>query len=623
MSRRFWLGTPKGQNTSAVTIFATSRLTNTSFNTSANTLSPTTFITQWYTPTPTSNITTTSYNTLFTDPGFDTEYSSSFVTNYITNFSFTVSTGFAVTTTYSPTSHQTFKGNYNTSIVTTLTPGTTSYIVPGGTSYTPTSTDYPVLTPTNTVVTSYTPTSTDYPVLTPTNTTITSYTPTSTEYPYSYQYATLYGQPTSHITPVTTFPNSYQSTAYSQNTTVTGYYYTTYSTSTTPYTYPSSASGCYLYNADGSSAGQTGGVPAGCTIVSCTPAGQTYSSGQVLTAYSYSQSTFYTSTYISNVTTYSTTSSNTYVGQGLTSPPFAGGCYPEIDAAEYCANAESNCYPCNIYELTSVINTSIQGYSVTATVYYNSGYILNQYTTVSYLSEDCFDCSLTCEGVNTTITPNPQGGYIPPSSRVTNYSVVTDMGPGPAVVTPTPTSYVSSYYLNTTGTGTTPVNTLYTSFGNRLTNYTTYTAINTQVTGFGNRTTNYTTYTAMNTPYTSVSAPSPVTSPTTYTSFATTISSALENTTYPTDTALTTSFRDTDYATSNPTSRTTTTTYLQNTGATAYEVPTSHSTTTTYDTDSLTQQSTTRDTEVITSWLTDDDVTTSFTTSRSTTWFTQ
>jgi len=97
----------------------------------------------------------------------------------------------------------------------------------------------------------------------------------------------------------------------------------------------------------------------------------------------------------------------------------------------------------------------------------------------------------------------------------------------------------------------------------------------------------------------------------------------LEPTSYLTETGITTSFRDTDYATSNPTSRTTTTTYLQNTGATAYEVPTSHETTTTYDTDYLTQRETSRDTEVITSWLTDDNVTTSFTTSRSTTWFTQ
>jgi hypothetical protein len=639
MSRRFWLGTPKGQYTSAITSFLTSRLTNTSFTTSAPTLSPTTFITQWYTPTPTSNLTDTTYPTLFTDPGVDTEYSNSFVTNYITNWVYPVSTAFDVNTIFTPTSNQTFKGNYNTAISTILTPGSTQYTVPttstsftptptSYTSFTPGSTQYTVpttstsYTPTGTVYTSYTPTPTDYPVL----------TPTPTNYTYFFTYPTQYSRPTAGSRNTTSYDTDfdYRPTDYERNTAVAGYYYTTFDPTSYDVTYPSSASGCYYYNVDGDLISQDS-IPSNCSIVSCSPAVNNYSPGQRLTAYTYFQATFYTSTYISNVTTYSTTSSNTYVGQGLTSPPFAGGCYPEIDAAEYCANPESNCYPCNIYELTSVINTSIQGYSVTATVYYNSGYTLNQYTAVSYLSSACQDCSLSCTDTVNTDNPNPTGGYVAPSSRNTTYSVDTLYGfTINTTITPTEYTYNTGYYVPTQGEG----------YNVTLTNYTTYTQLSTQYTNLTPGTTQYTSFTPVQetrfdpTTYTNLTPGTtqytsftPVQEtrfdPTTYTSFSTGLTSTLEPTSYLTETGITTSFRDTDYATSNPTSRTTTTTYLQNTGATAYEVPTSHETTTTYDTDYLTQRETSRDTEVITSWLTDDNVTTSFTTSRSTTWFTQ
>lgn len=558
MSRRFWLGTPKGQYTSAITSFLTSRLTNTSFTTSAPTLSPTTFITQWYTPVPTSNLTTTTYPTLFTPPGVDTEYSSSFVTNYITNWVYPVSTAFAVNTIFTPTSNQTFKGNYNTAIST-------------------------ILSPTPTVYTSYTPTPTSFEFINSRNTQIT----------YYYTYDTLYSHPTSHPTVDTDFllVDLTRSTVYQRNTTVDGYYYPTYTPTSYDVTYPSSASGCYYYNVDGALIGQDS-IPSNCSIVSCSPAVNNYSPGQRLTAYSYSQPTFYVSQYVSNVTTFTTSSQFAGYESGQTDPDNGiNDCYPSSDpgVVAYCQDVNARCEPCQVAVYTTVINESVQGYAVTATVYYNSGYTLNQYTAVSYLSSSCQDCSLSCTDTVNTIITNSNGGYVAPSSRVTTYSVDTIYDNTTYTnFTPRITTYETEYYVPTQGTGYIPTSTNFTDYGVRSTQYTNLTPGTTQ-----------------------------------YTSFSTTFSSILEPTSYLTETGRTTSFRDTDYATSNPTSRTTTTTYLQNTGATAYEVPTSHQTTTTYDTDRLTQRETSRDTEVITSWLTDDNVTTSFTTSRSTTWFTQ
>ena len=558
MSRRFWLGTPKGQYTSAITSFLTSRLTNTSFITSAPTLSPTTFITQWYTPTPTSNLTTTTYPTLFTDPGVDTEYSSSFVTNYITNWVYPVSTAFAVNTIFTPTSNQTFKGNYNTTIDT-------------------------ILTPTPTVYTSYTPTPTSFEFINNRNTQIT----------YYYTYNTLYSQPTTAPTVYTSFDVQplTRPTDYQRNTTVTGYFYTTFTPTSYDVTYPSSASGCYYYNVDGSPAGNDT-IPSNCSVVSCSPGVNYTQPGQLLTAYSYSQPTFYVSQYVSNVTTFTTSQQFAGYDPGQTDPDNGiFDCYPSSDpgVVAYCQDVNARCEPCQVLVYTTVIDTSVQGYAVSATVYYNSGYTLDQYTTVSYVYKTCQDCSLTCTDTVNTSNPNPTGGYVAPSSRSTDYFVDTIYGSTTyTIFTPGNTTYTTSYYVPTQGEGYIPSSTNFTDYGVRSTEYTNFTPGTTQ-----------------------------------YTSFSTTISSILEPTSYLTETDRVTSFRDTDYATSNPTSRTTTTTYLQNTGATAYEVPTSHETTTTYDTDYLTQRETSRDTEVITSWLTDDNVTTSFTTSRSTTWFTQ
>jgi hypothetical protein len=592
MSRRLWLGTPKGQYTSAITSFLTSRLTNTSFTTSAPTLSPTTYITQWYTPTPTSNITTTTFDTLFTDPGVDTEYSNTFVTNFPTSWVYAVSTAYDVTTLYTPTSNDTFKGNYNTSIDTILTPGTTEYTVP---------TAVQVLTPQGTVYTSYTPT----------NTTATVYTPTNTNVTYYYTYPTLYEVEVTRPTTYTSFVviPLYRPTTYTQNTTVTGYFFTTYSTSNTTWAFTSSASGCYLYNVDGSPAGTSGDtVPSNCQIVACSPAGDTYSPGSVLTAYSYYRQTFYVSQYVSTVTSYYTYQSNYGVDFGQSDPDHGiPECYPSSDPAvvEYCKGYDARCEPCYIQLYTTVIQESYQSFPVSSTVFYNSGYTLDQYTTVSYLSASCLNCNLLCNTTQTVVEANPSGGYVPPSSRSTIYSrdtiydntTVTEYTPGT-------TTYDTSYYAPTQGEG----------YINRVTQYTGSTTYPTQYTQFTPGTTQYTSFTPVQeTRF----------DPTTYTSFSTTLSSILEPTTYLTESGISTSYRNTDYTTTQSTSRTTTTTYLQNTGATAYEVPTTRETTTTYDTDYLTQQETSRDTEVITSWLTDDNVTTTFTTSRSTTWFTQ
>lgn len=590
MSRRLWLGTPKGQYTSAITSFLTSRLTNTSFTTSAPTLSPTTYITQWYTPTPTSNITTTTFDTLFTDPGVDTEYSSSFVTNVPTSWVYAVSTAYDVTTLYTPTSNDTFKGNYNTSIDTTLTPGTTEYTVP---------TAVQVLTPQGTVYTSYTPT----------NTTATVYTPTNTNVTYYYTYPTLYEVP---VTRPTTHTNitSYdliRPTQYTVNTNVDGYFFPIYTPTPTSYSYPSSASGCYYYNVDGSPAGSDS-IPGNCSVVSCSPAVNNYSSGQRLTAYPYSQPTFYVSQYVSTVTSFSTSSQFAGYESGQSDPDNGiNDCYPSSDpgVVAYCQDVDSRCEPCQVAVYTTVINESYQNFPVSSTVFYNSGYTLDQYTTVSYLSSACQDCSLLCNTSQITVVTNTNGGYVPPSSRDTLYTRDTIYGNTTVTeYTPGTTTYDSSYYVPTQGEG----------YVNRVTQYTGSTTYPTQYTQFTPGTTQYTSFTPVQeTRF----------DPTTYTSFSTTLSSILEPTTYPTESGISTSYRNTDYTTIQSTPHITTNTYLQNTGATAYEVPTTRETTTTYDTDYLTQQETSRDTEVITSWLTDDNVTTTFTTSRSTTWFTQ
>jgi len=77
MSRRFWIGTPKGQNTTADTFFDTSRQTIYQVNTSAPTTYPSFFDTFYNTAVPTDYIISTTYDA---------------ITNYVTNYFYGVIT---------------------------------------------------------------------------------------------------------------------------------------------------------------------------------------------------------------------------------------------------------------------------------------------------------------------------------------------------------------------------------------------------------------------------------------------------------------------------------------------------------------------------------------------------
>lgn len=172
MSRRFWIGTPKGQNTTADTFFDTSRVTTYQVNTSAPTTYPSFFDTFYDTDVPTEYIISTTYDvstayvssffygvntsrptadtriTQYYYPGIQTLYSRNTTTSYITNYTYPVNTNvvvvddvYAPATRNTTTVWQTAQPIYDTSFI----PGTTEY--PGftvSTTYShPTSATYP------------------------------------------------------------------------------------------------------------------------------------------------------------------------------------------------------------------------------------------------------------------------------------------------------------------------------------------------------------------------------------------------------------------------------------------------------------------------------------------------
>ena len=120
MSRRFWIGTPKGQNTTADTFFDTSRVTTYQVNTSAPTTYPSFFDTFYDTDVPTEYIISTTYDvstayvssffygvntsrptadtriTQYYYPGIQTLYSRNTTTSYITNYTYPVNTNVVV-----------------------------------------------------------------------------------------------------------------------------------------------------------------------------------------------------------------------------------------------------------------------------------------------------------------------------------------------------------------------------------------------------------------------------------------------------------------------------------------------------------------------------------------------
>lgn len=172
MSRRFWIGTPKGQNTTADTFFDTSRVTTYQVSTSSPTTYPSFFDTFYDTLVPTGYIISTTYDvstafisnffvavpvtrptadtriTEYYNPGFQTGYSQNTLTSYITNYTYPVPTAVdVVADVYAPASRNTV-----TSYITQVPINDTSFI--------PTPTTYPGFT----VSTTYgSPTSATYP----------------------------------------------------------------------------------------------------------------------------------------------------------------------------------------------------------------------------------------------------------------------------------------------------------------------------------------------------------------------------------------------------------------------------------------------------------------------------
>lgn len=492
MSRRFWIGTPKGQNTTADTFFNTSRVTTYQVSTSAPTTYPSFFDTFYDTLVPTVYIISTTYDVS---------------TAYISSFFYGVNTSH-------PTADTRITQYYNPGVQTLYSQNTTtSYI----TNYT-----YPVNTNVPVVADVYAPASRN---------TVTSYI---TQVPI---YNTTFTQVN------TTKPGFTVSTTYSQPTSAT---------------YPSSDSGCYYYDSSGNLTGQDS-VPAGCSVISCSPPQDYTTTGSAPTYFQTCRSTPGTTTFLTHV----------YIGQNTSSTVIINGqtdpdngvfdCYPDSDPAvvAYCQDVNARCEPCQIFSSTT-FETDV-GYdqvtSAPATI--TTCYDTSALTSVSYVYQSCQTCELSCTTnyVSNYFVPT----YYPPFSVPTQYTNIELIG-----YDPTPTSR--------------------------------------------NTTTSYQSYVGT-TSYISV--------------------------------------RSTEYPTSHVTSHVTVTQYYQPTGDFFYPVPTEYTRNTTYLTDYPTSVPTTRptqyptdvatsiptatptsnqtsvDTTVITSWLTDNDVTTTYQTSRSTTWFTQ
>ena len=493
MSRRFWIGTPKGQNTTADTFFNTSNQT--------------------------------IYQVLTSAP---TTYPSFFDTFYDTN----VPTGYVIATTYP---------------VNTLRPTIVPY---------PVSTSHPTA---DTRITQYYDPGTITSYLVPTSVTRPTYIGYTAPTTFAVTVPVYRDTSFSFVTNFITQVPSYVDTQYGPvSTTYPGFTTPTTYGSPTSATFPSSDTGCYFYNPDGSPAGQDS-VPAGCSVISCSPPSYSYATGSAPTYFQTCRSTPGVTTFLTHVYVAGNTSS-TVIINGQTDPDNGvNDCYPDNDPGviAYCQDVGSRCEPCQIF-VTTTYETDV-GYdtytSAPATI--TTCFDTSALTTVEYLASQCQDCSLSCTTNYISYYNVPT--YYPPYSTPTSWFVSTLYG-----YVPTPASR--------------------------------------------NTTTVYATY--------------------------------VRDTTYNTT-------QDTIKVTSPPTTYLTTTQYQNVTGDFYYDVPTEYTRVTTYDTlyettvdttvetlyptnvattiDTATPTSnqTSVDTTVITSWLTDNEVTTTYQTSRSTTWFTQ
>lgn len=409
MSRRFWLGTPKGQNTTADTFFNTLRETIYLVQTSA----PTTFDTTFLTTYPTSTLTLTTY---------PTSYLTYYNTSDIVNTQFFLITQFL--TPY---------------VTDRITSRDTDYIV--GTAYTTTFlTQMPPQNTTTSYVTNYTyPVPTTYP----------------TQYPVFATTTYETSRPTTAIVPV------FRSTTYSNFTTYPGGTIPTFYMTSNPTSSIEVFSGCFYYGINGNVIGSDPLPPGNCVESGPCTGVDSFSTAQAYTYYLTSRATTGTTTFLTYV----------YIGQITSNPTtFAGltdptngffDCYDSSEAFDYCYNFDEafppdpmpNCEPCTGTRVTS-FETDV-GYDTytTGPLTYDTFFETSNLTTVTYLSSRCFpNCQFTCSGITSYQTFRPT--FYPPYAVVTSFQVNT-------FVRNTTYSYIT--YFNTSNeyfTGSfTPVNT--------------------------------------------------------------------------------------------------------------------------------------------------------------------
>ena len=419
MSRRFWLGTPKGQNTTADTFFNTLRETIYLVPTSA----PTTFVD------------TTFLTPIELQP-----------TGYYSNRPIYITSQSTAKTTYFLTPYITY---YDTSFPTTY-----EYFVP--TTYlTPHVTTNPTSAPTDYVVgTAYT-TSFGTTYSQNTNTSfVTSYTyPVPTEYitPYPLFTTTFYG--TSRPTTVTEY--IYSPTSFPVPTTYPGYTTPTGYSTSSPTSYSQNFSGCFYYDSNGNIIAQDS-APAGCVNNAPCAYVENFTSGSVYTYFNTSSVTSGTTTFLTHVFVGQSTSSQ-FLSPGLTDPVHGiYGCYDayDPDVFAYCNNA-GTCEACDLYNNTTF--TTDVGYdtytSGAASVY--TYFQTSALTAASYLSSRCYpNCAHTC--TTTTSFQTMVATFYPPSTVSTTYSVNTYRGSTTYTIV---TNFTTSNETFTGGYQ--PLNTLY------------------------------------------------------------------------------------------------------------------------------------------------------------------
>ena len=419
MSRRFWLGTPKGQNTTADTFFNTLRETIYLVPTSAPTTFDTTFLTPielqptgYYSNRPiyiTSQSTAkttyflTPYITYY-DTSFPTTYEyfvpTTYLTPYVTTNPTSAPTYYVVGTAYTTSFGTTYSQNTNTSFVTSYTyPVPTVYITP-----------YPLFT------------TTFYGTSRPTTVTEDIFSPTSFPVP-------------------TTYPGY---------TTPTGY------STSSPTSYSQSFSGCYYYDSNGNITGQDPLPPAGCVNPSPCPYNDSFSNASVYTYFNTTQATASTTTFLTHVYVGQTTS-NIFYTPGLTDPVNGiYGCYDayDPDVFAYCQSA-GTCSGCSYFNSTT-FQTDV-GYDTytTAPATINTTVQTSALTTVAYLSSRCYpSCQFTCTGTTSYLTY--VATFYAPSTVSTTYSPNTYRGSTTYTIV---TNFTTSNETFTGGYQ--PLNTLY------------------------------------------------------------------------------------------------------------------------------------------------------------------